>query len=146
MIEPRPQWRRRWSVVSAAAVIVVAGCALGCGQGVFIGEGLSYCLNADVVLDDPGPRLAAAFEQVMRLCGYGVALSVMAAPFLVLAVRTGRRRWTAVALAAAAVCGVVLFIVDYTRSNDIEFHAKADGIVEQVSQRCPGFRPPWWPF
>jgi len=46
----------------------------------------------------------------------------------------------------AAVCGLALFAVDYSRSNDIEFHAKADDAVAQVTQRCPGYRPPWWPF
>jgi hypothetical protein len=144
MIEPRAR-RHHWSIAATAAVIVVAGCALGCGQGAFITKGLSYCLNGRV-LDDPGSRFAAAVEQVMRLCAYGVTLPVVAAPFLVVAARTAHRRWIAVALAAAVATGMALFVFDYTRSNDIEFHAKAGGVVEQVSQRCPGYRPPWWPF
>lgn len=141
-----PEQRRTPSVAAVLVIVAMTGCTLGCLQGAFIFKGLSYCLDTQFIYDDPGPRLKAVFEILVRMGLYGLALPVAATPFILLARHTARGRWLAAAVGAAVVCGSLAFIADYTALNGIGSWAAYHGAQETVAQRCPGDRPPWWPF
>lgn len=147
VIEPKRCERRRETPVTLAALgVFLGGATLGCFQGSFIFRGLSYCLNTDEVYEDTGTRFAAAFGVLGRTLVYGLVLFVVFLPFVIAARRASRAHWLGLGVALVIAAGGLLFVSDYAANNQIESVAKSNSATEEVAERCPGNRPPWWPI
>ena len=132
------------TAAATASAITVAGLATGYWQSVLIFKGLTYCVGVRVYPYEP--RFSDLAGYFVRAGAYGLILLAVAAPLLWIARRRSSRQWLVSAVAAAVVAGAILVVVDYSVSNGIAAVAKSRGITGKVAQRCPGDRPPWWPF
>jgi hypothetical protein len=132
--------------VFAVTGVLLAGLCLGCFQGVLIFRGLSYCLDTDDVYKDSGSRFAVLLADMARTFVYGLALLIVSLPFIILWRRTKLRSWMVGGLAAVVAAAGGIFVVDYTTNNQIAAVARSNVETEKVAVRCPGHRPPWWPF
>lgn len=133
------------TVAATAFAVVLTGLVTGFWQSVFILRGLSYCTGMTLFYP-PQMLVGGLAGEFLRSAAYGAAFLLAATPLLAVAWRKVSRTWLVAAVATAMVAGALLVVADYSAFNGIASAAKSPALAQRVAHRCPGDRPPWWPF